>query len=62
MSGVGDLYDLSDDERLALCQELGRLTRIVPLSSVPETATSPARRPPTASGTGDSSAEQGASA
>lgn len=38
MSCLSDLLDLSDDERLALCNELGRMTRIAPLYPLTATA------------------------
>lgn len=64
MSGLSDIYDLTDAERLALCQELGRLTRIVPLSlsPAPEAATPRSSRSPAAAGAGDSFPEHGATA
>lgn len=60
MSGLSDLVDLdhlSDAERLALCEELGRLNRMAPFSPAPATTdASPPCRTPAAAGAGDSSA------
>lgn len=64
MSGLSDLVDLdnlSEAERLALCEELGRLNRMVPLSSSPAPDLPPGRTP-AAAGAGDSFPKQGATA
>jgi hypothetical protein len=63
LSDLGDLDHLSEAERLALCEELGRLNRMVPLSPAPETTdASPPCRTPAAPGAGDSFSTQGAPA
>lgn len=65
MAGYSDLSDyVSDEERDAVCAELARMLRIVPLDRLSPSPASglPPSRTPAAAGAGESIPTQGASA
>lgn len=63
MCGYSDLtvYE-SDEERNAVCAELARMLRIVPLTLSPAAAAEPLPRPSLAAAAGESFTTQGATA